>query len=85
MNLISYQTWKKSHFGKPWTNKYELCGEDYGYCLFKSVNPKDAAKVIIHEVFTDEEINKREFVYVPHYYRGHNNLMDTLEIYCIEI
>ena len=82
MKLISYQTWKKYYNGQPRNNKYTLCGEDSGYCLFKSINPKDVATIIIHEVFNDEEIKYREFVYIPHYYRGKNNLMDTIEIYC---
>ena len=82
MNLISYQTWKKYYLGEPWNNNYVFCGEDQGYGLFKSINPKDVATFIIHEVFNDKEIEKRKFVYIPHYYRGKNNLMDTLEIYC---
>ena len=81
MKLISYQTWKKYHYGTPLTNGYNFCAEDYGYGMFKSKHPKDIAKLIIHHIFTEEEINEKEFVYIPHYYRGHNSLMDRLIIY----
>lgn len=81
MDLISCQTWKKHHFGKPWTNNYVFCGEDCGYFMFKSKYPKDVARLIIHKVFTDEEISKMQFVYVPQYYRGNNNLMDRIDVY----
>lgn len=85
MNLVSLKTWKKYHWGNPWDLEqgYELCGTDFGYNLWKSVNPKDAAKLVIHEVFDDSKhnIEEWEFVYVARYYRGNNNLQDTLEIW----
>ena len=81
-NVISYRTWSKYHYGHPMADGYKLCGDDYGYCLFKSVYPKDAAMVIIHSVFTDEEMKNYEFVYWPHPYKGHNSLQDYIEVWC---
>lgn len=82
MNLISYQTYKKrTSISNILSDGFRLCGEDYGYSLFKSINPKDVAKILIKEVFTNEESEKMIFVYVPHYYRGRNNLQDRIEVY----
>ena len=63
---------------------WEFCGEEHDYGLFKTCYPKDVARLLIREIFSDEEIRKRRFVYVPHTYRGKNSLMDTLDIYCCE-
>ena len=81
-NIISYQTWRKYHYGHPMADGYKLCGDDWGYGLFKSVYPKDAAITIIHYAFTDEEIKEREFVYWAHPYKGHQSKMDYIEIWC---
>lgn len=64
--------------GHGWT----FCGEERDYGLFRTCYPKDVARLLIHDIFSDEEIRKRRFVYVPHKYRGKNNMMDTLEVYC---
>lgn len=81
MRIISYATWKKSHWGIPMSEGYHLCGDDYGYGLFKSVYPKDAAKFIIDSVFTKEESEGCEFVYIPHPYKGHNSKEDYIEVW----
>lgn len=85
MKLISYNTWKKYNYGHPLVNGYKLCGDDYGYGIFKSVYPKDIAKVIIHEVFSPEEEDQYEFVYWPHPYRGVNSKEDFIDIWCKKI
>lgn len=57
-----------------------LCGYDYDYGLFTSKHPRD----LIHQVFSDEEIKTKRFIYVPRTYRGRQSLQDTLTIYCQE-
>lgn len=80
-NVISYQTWKKHHYGTPLADGYKICVEDSGYSLFKSVYPKDIARLLIHEVFSDEEMKDYEFVYWPHPYKGHQSLQDYIEVW----
>jgi len=80
-NVISYQTWKKYHYGTPLADGYKICGEDSGYSLFKSVYPKDIARLLIHEVFSDEEMKDYEFVYWPHPYKGRQSLQDHIEVW----
>ena len=63
---------------------WEFCGDTYDYGLFDSSRPKDVARLLIKQIFSDEEISKRKFVYVPRKYRGRNSMMDTLDIYCRE-
>lgn len=57
------------------------CGEDYGYGLFKKEKPKDVAIRLIKTVFADKDISNMCFVYVPRYYRGGNNLQDSIDVY----
>ena len=85
MATISYNTWKKHNNGILLAEGYKLCGEDWGYGLFKSVYPKDIAKVIIHETFSIEEESKYEFVYWPHPYKGVKYQQDHIEIWCKKI
>ena len=85
MKLISYNTWKKHNNGHPLANGYKLCGEDRGWSLFKSVYPKDLARVIIHKTFTPDEEDQYEFVYWPHPYKGVKLKEDTIEIWCKKI
>ena len=66
--------------GYGWT----FCGDEYDYGLFDSMRPKEVAKIVINRVFSDKEISERLFVYVPYKYRGKNNLMDRLDVYCCE-
>ena len=60
---------------------WRLCGEDYGYGLFKKEKPKDVAIRLINTVFADKDISNMRFVYVPRYYRGGNNLQDSIDVY----
>ena len=86
MKLISYDTWKKHNTGHLATDGYRICGSEYGYGLFKSVYPKDIAKVIIHETFSPEKEDNYEFVYWPHPYKGVKYLVeDYIDIWCREI
>jgi hypothetical protein len=79
-NGINIERREKFTPGATW----KLCGEDYGYGLFKSKSPRDYAVFLVHIVFTDEQIKTKAFIYVPHVYRGRQSLMDTIEIYCKE-
>ena len=85
MKLISYNTWKKHNNGILLAEGYKVCGEDRGWGLFKSVYPKDIARVIIHKSFTPEEEDQYEFVYWPHPYKGVKSKEDTIEIWCKKI
>ena len=58
-----------------------FCGNDCDYGLFLKEKPKTVALRIISEVFGDKDLSNMRFVYVPKYYRGHNCLQDTIEVY----
>ena len=62
-----------------------LCASDEDYGLFDSRYPKDVAIYLVHCVFSEEEIAKRKFVYVPHTYRGVCCMKDTIDVYCKEL
>lgn len=64
--------------------RWKVCGEDYGYGLFRNIKPRDHAVTLIHQVFSDSEIKVRRFVYDPHRYRGRQSMMDSIEVYCKE-
>lgn len=61
-----------------------LCGYDYDYGMFRTKHPRDLAVIMIHQVFSDEEIKEKRFIYVPRTYRGKQSMKDTLTIYCKE-
>ena len=65
-------------------SEWKLCGYDYDYGMFKSVYPRDYAVMLIHQVFSDEDISKRKFIYCPHTYRGRQSMKDYIEVYCKE-
>lgn len=85
MKLISYDTWKKHNTGNLAADGYWICGSDSGYGLFKSVYPKDIARVIIHETFNEEMEKYYEFVYWPHHYKGVRTQEDYIDIWCRKI
>lgn len=58
-----------------------LCGYDYDYGMFRTKHPRDHAVSMIHEVFSDEEIKGKRFIYVPRTYRGRQSMQDTLTVY----
>lgn len=58
-----------------------LCGYDYDYGMFRTKRPRDHAVSMIHEVFSDEEIKGKRFIYVPRKYRGRQSMQDTLTVY----
>ena len=62
-------------------HSWKLCGSDEDYGLFRTKSPKDVAIFLIHCAFTEDEIAKRKFVYVPHTYRGLNGMKDTIDVY----
>lgn len=70
--------WRKEKAPDP---SWKLCASDEDYGLFRTRYPKDVAIDLIHCVFTEDEIAKRKFVYVPHTYRGLNCMKDTIEVY----
>ncbi len=58
-----------------------LCGYDYDYGMFRTKHPRDHAVFMIHQVFSDEEIKGKRFIYVPRIYRGRQSMQDTLTVY----
>lgn len=60
---------------------WKLCGDDYGYGLFKNKKPKEVAINIIRQVFNEQDIDNMQFAYKPYYHRGKNNLQDRIEVY----
>lgn len=77
MNIATYSTYgKRFNFGK-----WKFCGEECGYGLFKMDSPRSIAERIVSQVFSEEEISKKIFMYKTHYYRGRNNLQDWVEVY----
>ena len=64
MNLISYKTWKKDHFGCPSCDGYSLATELSKEGLFDSINPKDLAEHLVKETFTDGYIAELEMIYI---------------------
>ena len=58
-----------------------LCGYDYDYGMFRTKHPRDLSVLMIHQVFSDEEIKTKRFIYVPETYRGRQSMKDTLTIY----
>ncbi len=62
---------------------WRLCGRSAcsGHGLFKKEKPKDVAIRLINTVFADKDISNMRFVYVPRYYRGGNNLQDSIDVY----
>ena len=64
---------------------WKLCASDEDYGLFRTRYPKDVAIYLVHCVFSEEEITKRKFVYVPYTYRGVNSMKDTIDVYCKEL
>lgn len=64
MNLISYKTWKKDHFGIPSCEGYHLAAELTKEGLFDSINPKDLAEHLTRETFTDGYIADLELIYI---------------------
>lgn len=82
MKIISYTTYSKKYWwARPAQNGCKFCGEDYGYGMFKTRRPKEVAKAIIEAVFAGKDIENYVFIYIPHYYRGKNNLQDRIEVY----
>ena len=81
LRLISYDTWKKDHWGNLFGDGYSLCAETYDYNLFGSINPKDLATKLIHDNLSDEFAATLEFVYVPHKYKGYQSKKDWLEVW----
>lgn len=60
---------------------WKMCGYDYDYGMFRSKTPRDYAVLLIHSVFTDEEIRNKRFIYLPRTYRGRQSMKDSIEIY----
>ena len=82
MGLIHIHTFRKYNFGRhPLRCGYRLCGNESGYGILKKSYPKDVAKLLISQVFSNEEAENMEFVYEPRYYRGRNNLQDEVTVY----
>ena len=55
-----------------------------GQAAFKKEKPKDVAIRLINTVFVDRDISNMRFVYIPRYYRGGNNLQDSIDVYYTE-
>lgn len=60
---------------------WELCGYDHDYGMFLTKHPRDHAVFMIHQVFSDEEIKRKRFIYLPRTYRGRQSMQDTLMVY----
>lgn len=60
---------------------WKICAQDNDYGLFHNIKPKALAIKLIHEVFTDEEISERKFVYIPIFYRGRQSMQDQIYVY----
>lgn len=83
MDIHHISTFRRENFGShPLMCGYNFCGDESDYGLLRKSYPKDIATCIIKQVFTDVEIEEREFIYEPRYYRGRNNLQDTVTVYC---
>ena len=67
----------KYHPGPIW----HVCGQDNDYGLFHNIRPRQLAIKLIHDVFTDEEIARRKFVYIPTVYRGRQSMQDEIIVY----
>lgn len=82
MDIRHISTFRRENFGShPLRCGYNLCGDESDYGLLRRSYPKDVAEHIVRAVFSDKEIEEREFVYEPRYYRGRNNLQDTVTVY----
>ena len=60
---------------------WKLCGQDADYGLLTSHKPKQLAIDLIRQVFTDDEIVQKRFVYLPHRYRGRQSMMDEILVW----
>lgn len=77
MNIRSYAAEMKY----PQWGKWTFCGEEHDYGLLRENKPRDIAEKLVHQVFSNEEIATKKFMYKTHYYRGRNNLQDWVEVY----
>lgn len=60
---------------------WNICGQDNDYGLFKNIKPKALAIKLIRQVFTEQEIAERRFVYIPIVYHGRNSMQDQILVY----
>ena len=60
--------------------RFHLCGQEWGYAMFRHRKPKAVAEQIIRDRFGDD-IKYKLFLYWVRTYRGHNNLQDMVEVY----
>jgi|GEM_PF-6726987 len=61
--------------------RWKIACENYDYGMFRNEKPKHMAERLIRTVFSDEEIQTKEFVYLAHTYRGLNSCKDTLDVF----
>lgn len=60
---------------------WRICGQYADYGLFSTKKPKELAIRLIHDVFTDEEIATKRFVYYCYKYRGRQSMKDEIVVF----
>lgn len=71
----------KRAYSPPNPSYWTFCGDDYDYKLFEKDPPMQVAVKIVKQVFGENNLDDKEFCYIPRKYNGSNCCKDQIEVY----
>ena len=57
------------------------CIQEFEYRLFENEKPKEMAIRLLKEMWGEQWMENKKFLYYPYYYTGHNGYMYALYVY----